>query len=153
MTSTIVTTAWRERNYTLRGLYIYSEYNILWYYVMWWIILTSSTLLTTVTCRTRDISLKLWHQVTLHACMYQIIENMHTDILLLTSSMYTHSTCARTVHEQSSTNYISLKKLALDHIQSHPLHRTHFGQYQASSAALEWLGDGNCYHMCASFYI
>ena len=29
-------------------------------------------------------------------------------------------------------------------MQSHPLHRTHFGQYQTSSAVLGWPGDGNC---------
>jgi len=34
------------------------------------------------------------------------------------------------IHEQS-TNHISLK-IALDVIQSHPLRRTCFGQYQAS---------------------
>ena len=36
-------------------------------------------------------------------------------------------------------------KTGLDVMQSHPLHRTCFGQYQASSAVLEWLGDGDCY--------
>ena len=30
---------------------------------------------------------------------------------------------------------------------SHPLCSTHFGQYQTSSAALEWLEDGDCYLM------
>ena len=29
-------------------------------------------------------------------------------------------------------------KTGIDVMQSHPLHRTHFGQYQASSAALGW---------------
>ena len=42
-------------------------------------------------------------------------------------------------------NYISLKKAGLDVMQSHPLCRTCFGQYQASSAALGWPGDGDCY--------
>ena len=32
-------------------------------------------------------------------------------------------------------------------MQSHPLRRTRFGQYQASSAALGWPGDGDCYLM------
>ena len=35
-------------------------------------------------------------------------------------------------------------KAGLDAIQSHPLYRMCFSQNQASSAALEWLGDGNC---------
>ena len=35
----------------------------------------------------------------------------------------------------------------LDVMQNHPLHRMHFDQYQAPSAALEWLGDGECYLM------
>ena len=39
------------------------------------------------------------------------------------------------IHEQS-TNHISLIKTGLDVMQSHPLRRTRFGQYQASSAAL-----------------
>ena len=30
-------------------------------------------------------------------------------------------------------------------LQSHPLRRMHVGQYQASSAMLGSLGDGNCY--------
>ena len=34
-------------------------------------------------------------------------------------------------------------KTGLDVMQSHPLRRTHFGQYQASSAALGWPGDGH----------
>ena len=35
-------------------------------------------------------------------------------------------------------------------MQSHPLRRMHFGQYQTSSAALEWPGDGDCHimHTC-----
>ena len=37
-----------------------------------------------------------------------------------------------------------LKKYWLDFMQSHPLCRMCFGQYQASSAALGGLGDGNC---------
>ena len=32
-------------------------------------------------------------------------------------------------------------------MQSHPLRRMHFFQYQASSAALRWLGYGDCYLM------
>ena len=35
----------------------------------------------------------------------------------------------------------------LDVMQSHPLCRTRFGQYQASSAVLGWPGDGDCYIM------
>ena len=38
-------------------------------------------------------------------------------------------------------------KTGLDVMQSHPLRRTRFGQYQASSAALGWPGDGDCYLM------
>ena len=34
------------------------------------------------------------------------------------------------------------KNRPIDVMQSHPLHRTCFGQYQASSAVLRWLGDG-----------
>ena len=43
------------------------------------------------------------------------------------------------LHEQS-TNHIALKN-SRDVMQSHPLCRMHFSQYQASSAALGWLGD------------
>ena len=43
--------------------------------------------------------------------------------------------CHHNKHEQS-TNHISLIKTGLDVMQSHPLRRTRFGQYQASSAAL-----------------
>ena len=32
-------------------------------------------------------------------------------------------------------------------MQSHPLRRTRFSQYQASSAALGWPGDGDCYNI------
>ena len=32
-------------------------------------------------------------------------------------------------------------------MQSHPLRRTHFSQYQASSAAVGWPGDWDCYIM------
>ena len=39
------------------------------------------------------------------------------------------------------------KKAGLDVMQSHPQHRTCFAQYQASSAALGWPRDGNCYLM------
>ena len=38
-------------------------------------------------------------------------------------------------------------KTGLDVIQSHPLRRTRFGQYQATSAALGWPGDGDCHIM------
>ena len=38
-------------------------------------------------------------------------------------------------------------KTGLDVMQSYPLCRTRFGQYQASSAALGWPGDGDCYIM------
>ena len=38
-------------------------------------------------------------------------------------------------------------KTGLDVTQSHPLHRTRFSQYQASSAALGWPGDGDCHIM------
>ena len=38
-------------------------------------------------------------------------------------------------------------KTGLDVMQSHPPRRTRFGQYQASSAALRWPGDGDCYIM------
>ena len=38
-------------------------------------------------------------------------------------------------------------KTGLDVMQSHPLRRTRFGQYQASSAALGWPGDGDCYNI------
>ena len=34
------------------------------------------------------------------------------------------------------------KKAGLDVMQSHPMHRTRLGQYQASSATLDWPGDG-----------
>ena len=46
-----------------------------------------------------------------------------------------------------STNHISLKKIGLDVTQSHPLHRTCFGQYQAWWTPLGWLGDRYCYLM------
>ena len=36
-------------------------------------------------------------------------------------------------------------KTGLDVTQSHPLCRMRFGQYQASSAVLRWLGDGDCH--------
>ena len=36
-------------------------------------------------------------------------------------------------------------KTGLDVTQSHPLRRTRFGQYQASSAALGWPGDGDAW--------
>ena len=36
-------------------------------------------------------------------------------------------------------------KTGLDVTQSHPLHKTRFGQYQASSAALGWPGNGDCH--------
>ena len=42
----------------------------------------------------------------------------------------------RTAMDKHTMNYISLEKKGLDVMQSHPLHRTHFNQYQASSAAL-----------------
>ena len=38
-------------------------------------------------------------------------------------------------------------KTRLDVMQSHLLHRTRFGQYQASSAVLGWPGDGDCHIM------
>ena len=38
-------------------------------------------------------------------------------------------------------------RTGLDVMQSYPLCRTHFGQYQASSAMLGWPGDGDCYIM------
>ena len=38
-------------------------------------------------------------------------------------------------------------KTGLDVMQSHPLCRTCFDQYQASSAAPGWLGDGDCYNI------
>ena len=50
------------------------------------------------------------------------------------------------IHEQSM-NHISLNKASLDVMQSHPVHRTHFGQYQASSAALGWPCDGDGFIM------
>ena len=37
--------------------------------------------------------------------------------------------------------------LHVDVTQSHPLRRTRFSQYQASSAVLGWPGDGDCYLM------
>ena len=37
------------------------------------------------------------------------------------------------------------KKKALDAMQSYPLYRTCFGQYQVSSTVLGWPGDGDCY--------
>lgn len=33
-------------------------------------------------------------------------------------------------------------------MQSHPMHRMHFGFHQTSSDALGWLGDGDCLHAC-----
>ena len=42
-------------------------------------------------------------------------------------------------------------KTGLDVTQSHPLRRMRFGQYQASSAALGWLGDGDCHIMHSIF--
>ena len=33
-------------------------------------------------------------------------------------------------------------------MQSHPIHRMHFGFHQTSSDALGWLGDGDCLHAC-----
>jgi len=39
------------------------------------------------------------------------------------------------------------KRKGLDVMQSHPLRRTRFGQYQASSAVLGWPGDEDCYRM------
>ena len=38
-------------------------------------------------------------------------------------------------------------KTGLDVMQSHPLCRTRFSQYQASSAVLGWPGDGDCYNI------
>ena len=49
--------------------------------------------------------------------------------------------------DEQSKNHISLIKTGLDVTQSHPLRRTRFGQYQASSAALGWPGDGDCHIM------
>jgi len=35
-------------------------------------------------------------------------------------------------------------------MQSHPLHKMHFGPYQALPAALGWPGDGCCMQVCFS---
>ena len=39
------------------------------------------------------------------------------------------------------------EKAGLDVMQSNPLCRMHFRQYQSSSVVLGWLGDGDCYLM------
>ena len=62
-----------------------------------------------------------------------------TTILLETYHVYTHLWTINEPHLPYKTG--------LDVMQSHPLCRTHFGQYQASSAALGWPGDGDCYNV------
>ena len=49
-------------------------------------------------------------------------------------------------YSEQSMNH-TWKQAGLDVIQSHPLCRTCFSQYQDSSTALGWLGDGDCYLM------
>ena len=55
-------------------------------------------------------------------------------------------------HEQSM-NHISLnkKEASLGDMQSHPLCRMCFSQYQPLSTVLWWLGDGSC--TCTTYYI
>ena len=48
---------------------------------------------------------------------------------------------------EKSMKHISVKKGRQDDMQSRPLHRMHFGQYQALWAVLERPGDGDCYFM------
>ena len=43
--------------------------------------------------------------------------------------------------------FLNKKKAGFNVMSSRPLHSTHFSQYQASSAALGSLGDGDCYLM------
>ena len=69
------------------------------------------------------------------------------------------------IHSAHLLPYISVYKPAqkyiqnvftlpgLSVIQSHPMCRICFGQYQATSAALGWLGDGDCYLMHTLMYI
>ena len=55
------------------------------------------------------------------------------------------------IHEQS-TNHISLK-IALDVIQSHPLRRTCFGQYQASIWGDWEMGTATCMYLWVCMYV
>ena len=73
---------------------------------------------------------------TITSCTFKMQECTNQGISGLN---VTEASClVRNVHEQSSPS-----KTGLDVMQSHPLHRTRFSQYQASSAALGWQGDGD----------
>ena len=51
-----------------------------------------------------------------------------------------------TAMDEQSMDHISLKRQSgLDVVQSHPLCKFYFGQYQVSSVMLGWLGEGNCH--------
>ena len=51
--------------------------------------------------------------------------------------------------QQTTSRLPKQQKAGLDVVQCHPLYRTCFNQYQASSAVLAWVGDGDCY-LCTS---
>ena len=51
-----------------------------------------------------------------------------------------------TAMDEQSMDHISLKRQSgLDVVQSHPLCKFYFGQYQVSSVMLGWPGEGDCH--------
>ena len=71
--------------------------------------------------------------------MYLWVAQIKTFSSMINTHAHTH---ARTINDPHLPY-----KTGLDITQSYPLHRTRFGQYQASSAVLGWPGDRNCYIM------
>ena len=89
-----------------------------------------------------------------HQCICAIVIIILTNTIralngtvLWNSFTQTHiHTCTQNMYEQS-TNHTSIQNRPRRYMQSHPLCRTCFSQYQASSAVLGWLGDGDCHLM------
>ena len=54
-----------------------------------------------------------------------------------------------TIYVNQQTTCTSPEKAGPDVMQSNPLCRMHFRQYQASSVVLGWLGDGDCCTECS----
>ena len=82
--------------------------------------------------------------VTQTTLLYSIINmNSHYQVII---TKYSHFAFLKYLHEQCNKLHLLNKNREIwVLVQSHPLRRTRFGQYQASSAVLGWPGDGECY--------
>ena len=78
-----------------------------------------------------------WNMKKKRSCIFAHVHmNRHTN--MPTGLLSPHA------HTRTWKKAVSIKKRCLM-LPSHPLCRKCFGQYQASSAVLEWAGDGDCY--------